>query len=143
LTRQAAALSFPSLQGRAFFTRDRLNLTMSLQSYIDRMFCGRLVCSVLGLIRATEKVLIITVDGRTLVGTLLSCDQVTNIVLNDTVERIIRPADDPEPSSEVSHGLYLVRGDNITIVGLVDQELDNSIDWEKVRGEVIGTTKHV
>jgi U6 snRNA-associated Sm-like protein LSm8 len=36
-----------------------------------------------------------------------------------------------------------VRGDNITIVGLVDEELDNSIDWEKVRGEVIGTTKHV
>jgi U6 snRNA-associated Sm-like protein LSm8 len=125
LTRRAAALSLPSLQGCAFFTRDRLELTMSLQSYID------------------QKVLIITVDGRTLVGTLLSCDQVTNIVLNDTVERIIRPADDPEPSSEVSHGLYLVRGDNITIVGLVDQELDNSIDWEKVRGEVIGTTKHV
>ncbi|KAI1616888.1 hypothetical protein EDD36DRAFT_148498 [Exophiala viscosa] len=98
---------------------------MSLTSYID------------------QKVLVITVDGRTLVGTLLSCDQVTNIVLNDTVERIIRPADDPEPSSEVSHGLYLVRGDNITIVGLVDQELDNSIDWAKVRGEVIGTTKHV
>lgn len=87
--------------------------------------------------------LVITVDGRTLVGTLLSCDQVTNIVLNETVERIIRPADDPEPSSQVSHGLYLVRGDNITICGLVDEELDNSIDWDKVRGEVIGSTKHV
>ncbi|KAJ9607750.1 snRNP Sm protein [Cladophialophora chaetospira] len=98
---------------------------MSLNTYIDK------------------KVLVITVDGRTLVGTLLSFDQVTNIVLNDTVERIIRPADDPEPSSQVSHGLYLVRGDNITIVGLVDEELDNSIDWEKVRGEVVGSTKHV
>ena len=85
----------------------------------------------------------ITVDGRTLVGTLLSCDQVTNIVLSETIERVIRPADDPESSSEVSHGLYLVRGDNITIVGLVDEELDKSINWEKVRGEVIGSTKHV
>ena len=87
--------------------------------------------------------LVITVDGRTLVGTLLTHDQVTNIVLSDTIERIIRPTDDPEPSSETSHGLYLVRGDNITMLGLVDEELDASIDWTKVRGEVIGSTKHV
>jgi U6 snRNA-associated Sm-like protein LSm8 len=99
--------------------------------------------SALKLTATPEKVLVITVDGRTLVGTLLSCDQVTNIVLNETVERIIRPADDPEASSQVSHGLYLVRGDNITVCGLVDEELDNSIDWSKVRGEVIGSTKHV
>lgn len=90
-----------------------------------------------------EKTLVITADGRTLVGTLLSCDQLTNIVLNETIERIIRPPEDPEPSSEVSHGLYLVRGDNITICGLVEEELDNSIDWSKVRGQVIGGTKHV
>jgi len=76
-------------------------------------------------------------------GNLLSCDQLTNIVLNDTIERVIRPADDPESSTEVSHGLYLVRGDNITICGLVDEELDASIDWEKVRGSVIGGIKHV
>ncbi|KAG9968869.1 hypothetical protein KCU78_g24124, partial [Aureobasidium melanogenum] len=34
-----------------------------------------------------KKILIITVDGRTLIGTLVSCDQVTNLVLKDTVER--------------------------------------------------------
>lgn len=90
-----------------------------------------------------EKVLIITADGRTLIGTLLSCDQLTNVVLNNTIERVIRPPEDLEPSSEVSHGLYLVRGDNITVCGLVDEELDKSIDWEKVRGSVIGGTKHV
>ena len=92
---------------------------------------------------STEKVLVITVDGRTLIGTLLSCDQLTNIVLSNTIERIIRPYDDPEPSSQVSHGLYLVRGDNITICGLIDEDLDASIDWEKVRGSVIGGTYHV
>lgn len=81
-----------------------------------------------------EKVLVITADGRTLVGELLSCDQLTNIVLNNTTERIIRPQDDPEPSSEVPHGLYLVRGDNITLCGLVEEELDASIDWTKVVG---------
>jgi U6 snRNA-associated Sm-like protein LSm8 len=115
---------------------------MSLQTYIDSAFLIPSRSLRVFLKACVEKVLVITVDGRTLVGDLLSCDQVTNIVLNNTVERTIRPADDPEPSSEVSHGLYLVRGDNITIVGLVDEELDKTIDWEKVRGEVIGTTKH-
>jgi U6 snRNA-associated Sm-like protein LSm8 len=63
-------------------------------------------------------------------------------VLNHTIERIIRPVDDPEPSSEVAHGLYLIRGDNVAVCGLVDEELDQSIDWEKVMGEVIGQVKH-
>lgn len=91
----------------------------------------------------TEKVLIITVDGRTLVGKMISCDQVTNVVLSETVERVIRPADDSEPSSELEHGVFILRGDNITICGLVDEELDKSIDWTKVHGDEIGTTKHV
>lgn len=91
----------------------------------------------------TEQILVITIDGRTLTGRLETCDQVTNLVLSSTIERIIRPQDDEEPSSEVEHGLYLIRGDNVVFVGLVDEELDKSIDWGKVRGEVIGSTKHV
>lgn len=90
-----------------------------------------------------EKILIITVDGRTLIGTLVSCDQVTNLVLKDTIERVIRPQDDDEPSSETPHGLYMIRGDNVVVCGLVDEAMDSSIDWTKVRGEVIGSTKHV
>ncbi|KAK0955791.1 U4/U6-U5 snRNP complex subunit LSM8 [Friedmanniomyces endolithicus] len=97
---------------------------MSLNSYLNKKVC------------------IITVDGRTLTGNLISCDQVTNLVLKDTIERVIRPAEDDEPSMEQPHGLYLVRGDNVVICGLVDEELDGSIDWTKVRGEVIGSTKH-
>lgn len=73
----------------------------------------------------------------------MSCDQLTNLVLQHTFERIIRPVDDPEASTEVRHGLYLIRGDNVVICGLVDEELDASINWEAVRGEVIGGTKHV
>ena len=63
-------------------------------------------------------------------------------VLGQTSERIIRPHDDDEPSSEVQHGLYIVRGDNVTVVGLVDEELDESINWNEVRGAVIGGVKH-
>jgi U6 snRNA-associated Sm-like protein LSm8 len=76
-------------------------------------------------------------------GNLIAFDNNTNLVLQDTIERIIRPADDAEPSSQVEHGLYLVRGDNVVVCGLVDEELDKSINWSKVRGGVIGGTKHM
>lgn len=89
-----------------------------------------------------EKVLVITVDGRTLLGTLLSTDQLTNLVLSETVERIIRTPDDPEPSSQIEHGLYLIRGDNVVICGEVDETIDSQIDWSKVKGEVIRGTKN-
>ncbi|KAK4208808.1 U6 snRNA-associated Sm-like protein LSm8 [Rhypophila decipiens] len=97
---------------------------MSLHSYIEKKVC------------------IITVDGRTLVGVLAGHDSTTNLVLKQTVERVIRGNDDDEPSSEVPLGLYLVRGENVCVVGLIDEALDESIDWTQVRGNVIGTTKH-
>jgi U6 snRNA-associated Sm-like protein LSm8 len=84
-----------------------------------------------------------TTDGRTLVGTLECFDHTTNLVLSHTIERVIRPQSDPEPSSIAEHGLYLVRGDNVVICGLVDEDIDSKIDWTKVRGEIIGGTKHV
>jgi U6 snRNA-associated Sm-like protein LSm8 len=106
---------------------------------------------------------VITADGRTLVGQLVSCDNQTNLVcffialqpprgasanfddnkvLQSTIERIIRDPEDPEPSAEEPLGLYIVRGDNVCTVGLVDEDLDDSIDWTKVKGAAIGGTKH-
>lgn len=84
----------------------------------------------------------ITTDGRTLVGILFSADHNTNLVLTDTIERTIVPADSGEQSSEAPLGVYMVRGDSVVIVGEVDEELDASIDWEKVQGELIGGTYH-
>ena len=63
-------------------------------------------------------------------------------MLQSTVERVIRPHDDPEDSEEVSHGLYLIRGENVAVCGLVNEGLDASIDWTKVRGAVVGGVKH-
>ncbi|KAI0125550.1 hypothetical protein BJ170DRAFT_684813 [Xylariales sp. AK1849] len=90
-----------------------------------------------------KKVLIVTADSRILVGTLKACDQLTNLVLSNTLERVIRAADDSEPSAEVSLGLYIVRGENVCTVGLVDEELDASINWREVKGSTIGSTKHI
>ncbi|CAH0016146.1 unnamed protein product [Clonostachys rhizophaga] len=89
-----------------------------------------------------EKVLVVTADSRILVGTLSAADQSTNLVLSNATERIIREPDDDEPSTEIPLGLYLVRGDNVCSVGLVDEKLDDSINWTQVKGSVIGGIKH-
>lgn len=64
-------------------------------------------------------------------------------VLKSAVERVINTPDNPEPSVEVPLGLYLIRGDNVCTVGLVDEKLDAEINWTKVKGEVIGGIKHI
>lgn len=67
-----------------------------------------------------------------------------NLVLQDAVERIIRPRDEEgTPSEEVPLGVYIVRGDTVAVCGKVDEEIDGQINWEKVHGEPIGGTKHV
>ena len=102
-----------------------------------------LLLSKIGLLTPSpESVLVLTADGRTLTGILLSCDQLTNVVLQNTIERVIRPHDDPENSEEITHGLYLIRGENVAVCGLLDEELDARIDWANVRGNVIGGVKH-
>ncbi|KAF2209674.1 hypothetical protein CERZMDRAFT_46629 [Cercospora zeae-maydis SCOH1-5] len=90
-----------------------------------------------------KKVLLILIDGRCMVGNLISCDQVTNLALENCVERIIKSPEDDEDSEEEARGLFMVRGDNVVVCGLVDEELDGKIDWSKVKGSEIGGTKHV
>ncbi|KAF1919918.1 hypothetical protein BDU57DRAFT_513228 [Ampelomyces quisqualis] len=89
-----------------------------------------------------KRVTVLTLDGRTMVGTLFSCDGSMNLVLQEAVERIIRPREEEVPSEEVPLGLYIVRGDSVAVVGRLDEELDKSIDWTKVHGEVLGGTRH-
>ena len=122
---------------------------MSLQSYVNSKLSDIFhrhklymdISLTTGLVE--ERVVVITTDGRTLTGLLLSCDQLTNLVLGQTIERVIRPSDDPEPSAEVPHGLYLIRGENVAICGLLEEDLDATIDWTNVRGNIIGGVKHI
>ncbi|EMD95616.1 hypothetical protein COCC4DRAFT_123674 [Bipolaris maydis ATCC 48331] len=89
-----------------------------------------------------KRVSVLTVDGRTMVGLLHSCDGSMNLVLQEATERIIRPVEEEIPSEEVPLGLYIIRGDSVAVVGRVDEEIDSKIDWSKVHGEVLGSTKH-
>jgi hypothetical protein len=58
---------------------------MSLQHYVNSEFLPTCAIAREALLTAysdsaVEKVLVLTSDSRTLVGTLLSCDQMTNLV---------------------------------------------------------------
>lgn len=86
-----------------------------------------------------HQVLVVTQDGRVIVGQLKGFDQTTNIILSDSTERVFS-AD--EPVEEVPLGLYLIRGDNISLVGEVDQEKDKAMDLAELRAEPIAEVAH-
>uniref|UniRef100_A0A060T9G9 LSM2-LSM8 complex subunit LSM8 n=1 Tax=Blastobotrys adeninivorans TaxID=409370 RepID=A0A060T9G9_BLAAD len=75
-------------------------------------------------------VTVVTTDGRMFVGILKGYDQATNIILEKAEERIITP---DEPTETIELGLYLLRGQSVAVVGLVDEEVEKDIDWSKVR----------
>lgn len=75
-------------------------------------------------------------------GTLLGHDQTTNIILSSTIERIFSLPGAEEDSQVVEHGLYVIRGENVAVCGLVDEELDSAVDWARVRAEPLGGMKH-
>ena len=61
----------------------------------------------------------LTSDGRVIVGVLLGFDQVQNLILNEAYERLYSADTDVE---EEPLGLYLVRGDNVCLVGECDEQ---------------------
>jgi small nuclear ribonucleoprotein (snRNP)-like protein len=62
----------------------------------------------------TEVVFVVTGDGRIIVGTLAGHDQVQNLILNEAHERVYST---DGPVEQVPLGLYVIRGDNLCLVG--------------------------
>ena len=96
-------------------------MAATLESYINR------------------SVLVITGDGRVIVGTLKGFDQTINIVLDDSHERVFSTA---EGVDRVNLGLYIVRGDNVATIGEVDTELDRKLDMTKLKAEPLNPVVH-
>ncbi|OMJ21596.1 U6 snRNA-associated Sm-like protein LSm8 [Smittium culicis] len=72
-------------------------------------------------------------------GTLTGFDSNVNLILVNTVERVFS---EDSPVEFVDVGLYLVRGDEVAIIGLVDDELDHSIDWSTMRSCPLQQVRH-
>ena len=67
-------------------------------------------------------------------GTLKGFDQTTNLILANAKERVFSKESGVE---EISLGLYLIRGDSISVVGSLDSGLDESIDWSALLADPI------
>ncbi|KAK0533189.1 snRNP Sm protein [Tilletia horrida] len=87
----------------------------------------------------TQKVLMVTQDGRVIVGKLEGFDSQGSIILSECIERIFS-AD--EGVIEEPIGLYIVRGDSIALVGELDAEKDASVDWSTVQSDPMPEVRH-
>ena len=73
---------------------------------------------------------VITNDGRHVIGTLRGVDNVTNILLTGCKERVYS---EDEGVQEVELGLYILRGDNCALVGLLNMAKDEKLDPAMIR----------
>eukprot|EP01119_Soliformovum_irregulare_P002198 TRINITY_DN1245_c0_g1_i2.p1 TRINITY_DN1245_c0_g1~~TRINITY_DN1245_c0_g1_i2.p1 ORF type:complete len:142 (+),score=33.89 TRINITY_DN1245_c0_g1_i2:38-463(+) len=76
-----------------------------------------------------KKLLVVLRDGRRLVGILRTFDQFANIVLEDTYERIFMD----DTYGEKAVGLYLIRGENVVLLGEVDVDKEEEILKTKLK----------
>ncbi|KAI1257773.1 hypothetical protein MGN70_000817 [Eutypa lata] len=78
-----------------------------------------------------KKLLVCLRDGRKLTGILRSWDQFANLVIQSTIERIFITTSephDPQPKglyADKSHGIFLVRGENVLLLGEIDLDKDD------------------
>lgn len=76
-------------------------------------------------------------DGRRFYGILRSFDQFANLVLQDTVERLfIDDAYGEEP-----RGVYIVRGENVALIGQLDPDLVRQAEETRQPGSLASLTR--
>mmetsp|Transcript_48 Transcript_48/g.117 ORF Transcript_48/g.117 Transcript_48/m.117 type:complete len:96 (+) Transcript_48:53-340(+) len=86
-----------------------------------------------------QTVQIATNDGRIIVGMLKGFDQLTNVILDECHERVYSST---QGVDQVVLGLYIVRGDNIAIIGLIDEQKDSKINLSQLRAEPLKPVVH-
>ncbi|ODV84581.1 hypothetical protein CANARDRAFT_223461 [[Candida] arabinofermentans NRRL YB-2248] len=86
-----------------------------------------------------HKVKVITTDGQLFIGILEGYDKTINLVLSSTIERIFSI---DEPKNDIELGTYLIRGDQVVCVGLVEEEIENEIDYSDVFAAKLKGTKN-
>jgi len=76
------------------------------------------------LLDLTDKKLMVALrDGRKLIGVLRSWDQFGNLILQDTVERLFVQ----NLYADIDRGLFLVRGENVSLLGEIDLDKDDYV----------------
>ncbi|KAF3428152.1 hypothetical protein E2986_14007 [Frieseomelitta varia] len=105
-------------------------MASGLESYVNPTFI---------LSNFLDTVSIITSDGRNFIGTLKGFDQTINIILDESHERVYSTTQGVE---QVVLGLHIIRGDNVAIVGELDDEMDARLDLSAIRADPLSSIVH-
>lgn len=84
-----------------------------------------------------KKVSVITNDGRQFVGYMRGYDQVCNIILEKCVERVFETNLAMRTVSSDALNTFVIRGDNIAIIGEIDIEKDDKMAWNSKKVSTI------
>ncbi|GAW79613.1 U6 snRNA-associated Sm-like protein LSm8 [Plasmodium gonderi] len=84
-----------------------------------------------------NEILVITNDSRIFTGKLKGFDQTTNIILGNCYERIYK-----ESLEKISLGLYIIRGDTVTLIGEIDEDVDKNILHHKIKPVMLKPIVH-
>ncbi|GFG40434.1 hypothetical protein Cfor_01603 [Coptotermes formosanus] len=72
-------------------------------------------------------------------GTLKGFDQTINLILDESHERVYSTNQGVE---QVVLGLHIIRGDNVAIVGELDENLDSRLDLSSIRADPLNHVVH-
>ena len=84
----------------------------------------------------TRPITVLTCDGRLIFGTLKGYDQLQNLILQHSYEKVYSL---DSPMEKVELGLFVVRGDNVAVISDSDGENGNEEGGEEedIRAEPI------
>ncbi|KAH8153894.1 uncharacterized protein LAJ45_01661 [Morchella importuna] len=86
------------------------------------------------LLDLTDKKLLVALrDGRKLIGVLRSWDQVSNLVLQSTVERLYVN----DSYCDIPRGVFIVRGENVLLLGEIDLDREDDIPFRQASVEEV------
>ena len=86
-----------------------------------------------------QSVSVITSDGKVIVGTLKGIDSGTNVILDDSHERVFSIDQGVEKHQL---GLCVIRGENVAMIGQVDRDTDRSLDLTKCKAKPLKPVVH-
>mmetsp|Transcript_5129 Transcript_5129/g.6026 ORF Transcript_5129/g.6026 Transcript_5129/m.6026 type:complete len:113 (+) Transcript_5129:64-402(+) len=86
-----------------------------------------------------NEVLLVTADGKVLLGKFKGFDQSLNVVLSECKERVYTTIDGVQT---LQHGLYLIRGDDVVSIGEIDEDIDAKIDQSTVLASQLKSILH-
>eukprot|EP00579_Thalassiosira_antarctica_P032786 CAMPEP_0201999656 /NCGR_PEP_ID=MMETSP0905-20130828/6177_1 /ASSEMBLY_ACC=CAM_ASM_000554 /TAXON_ID=420261 /ORGANISM="Thalassiosira antarctica, Strain CCMP982" /LENGTH=99 /DNA_ID=CAMNT_0048555927 /DNA_START=184 /DNA_END=483 /DNA_ORIENTATION=- len=84
---------------------------------------------------SSKPVTVLTCDGRLITGTLAGYDQLQNLILQHSYEKVYSME---SPMERVELGLFVVRGDNVAVISdCASGEDDDDGEEDDVRAEPI------